>query len=858
MSQVIRVAWYRLGATFAERRGGYLGVVVLIGLIGGVAMASVEVGRRTQSSYPTFLASTGPSDLTLSVGTTGSAPVSFGPASMATVARLPDVERVAALITPAVVPLEADGAPNLAGVQANAAQFVGSPDGMWTDQDRVTVTDGRMADPDRVDEAVMTASAARTSGLHIGQVVPIGYYTGTQIAAKAFGTPRVAPALKMDIRMVGIVVLNRQVVQDDVDRTSGFVIFTPAFMRAVSAVSPGGQVTLAPGAPTLYGLQLDHGSRDVAAVEQAFVNASRPGSDFVFNATSRVVAEVELALKPESVAFGAFGAIAGLVALLVGVQAISRQLRWDDEDRRVLRALGAGPALTTSDGLIGVLAAVVLGSLLAAALAVALSPLAPLGPVRPVYPDRGVAFDWTVLGTGLAVLVGVLGAAAVMLAYMRAPHRAARSAGPALARTSGVARSAQSAGLPAAAVVGVRFALEPGQGRTSVPVRSALVGTVLAVAVVLSALTFASSLGTLVSHPPLYGWNWDYMFSSSNDVPPQSLKALDHDPDVAAWAGADLVPIQIDGQFVPSVVASPHARVAPPVLSGHGLDADNEIVMGSATLASLHKQVGDTVDLSEGTPRSAPFYIPPTPLVVVGTATFPAIGYSSIIASHPSMGTGALVSSGVEPRAWQRAQTSPDPILNGPQYVFVRLARGVSAAAGRANLQHIAAAADKAIAADPQAVGSDEVTVLGVQRPAQIVNYRTIGATPVVLAAGLAAGAVLALGLTLTASVRRRRRDLALLKALGFTQRQLSAAIAWQSTVAAVIGVVIGTPLGIVIGRQLWILFAHNLNAVPDPTVPALSVVLVAVGAFVFANLVAALPGRGAARTPTALVLRAE
>ena len=72
------------------------------------------------------------------------------------------------------------------------------------------------------------------------------------------------------------------------------------------------------------------------------------------------------------------------------------------------------------------------------------------------------------------------------------------------------------------------------------------------------------------------------------------------------------------------------------------------------------------------------------------------------------------------------------------------------------------------------------------------------------------AGAVLALGLTLTASVRRRRRDLAPLKALGFTQRQLSAAIAWQSTVAAVTGVVVGTPLGIVIGRQLWILFARN------------------------------------------------
>ena len=458
----------------------------------------------------------------------------------------------------------------------------------------------------------------------------------------------------------------------------------------------------------------------------------------------------------------------------------------------------------------------------------------------------------------MGVLVGVLGAAALELAFLRAPHRTVRSTGPAATRQSSLASLAQSAGIPVAGVVGVRFALEPGQGRTSVPVRSVLVGTVLAVAVVVSALTFAASLSTLVSHPPLYGWNWEYMFNTTNDVPPESLKTLDHDPDVAAWSGANLLPVQIDGQFVPGIVANLHARVAPPVLSGHGLNANNEILMGSATLAELDKHVGDTVYLSEGTPKSEPFYIPPTPLVVVGTATFPAIGYSSIIANQPSMGTGAMFSGAVEPPALQRAETNPDPILNGPQYVFVRLAKGVSAKIGFANLNHVADDANQAINADPRAAGNDGVSVVGVERPAQIVNYRTIGATPLVLAAGLAAGAVLALGLTLTASVRRRRRDLALLKALGFTERQLSSAIAWQATVAAVIGVVVGTPLGIIIGRQLWIWFAHNLDAVPDPTTPALSVLLVVIGALVFANVVAALPGRNAARTPTGLVLRAE
>jgi ABC-type lipoprotein release transport system permease subunit len=127
-----------------------------------------------------------------------------------------------------------------------------------------------------------------------------------------------------------------------------------------------------------------------------------------------------------------------------------------------------------------------------------------------------------------------------------------------------------------------------------------------------------------------------------------------------------------------------------------------------------------------------------------------------------------------------------------------------------------------------------------------------------VLAAGLALGALAALGLTLIASVRRRRRELALLKALGFTQRQLAASIAWQASVASIIGCVVGIPLGVIAGRLLWNDFARSINVVPSPTVPVLSVTLIAIGALVFANLVAAIPGRTAARTPTALVLRAE
>jgi hypothetical protein len=61
-----------------------------------------------------------------------------------------------------------------------------------------------------------------------------------------------------------------------------------------------------------------------------------------------------------------------------------------------------------------------------------------------------------------------------------------------------------------------------------------------------------------------------------------------------------------------------------------------------------------------------------------------------------------------------------------------------------------------------------------------------------------------------------------------------------------------------VLGRVLWTLFAGEIHAVPAPSVPALPIALIAVGALVLANVVAAVPGQIAARTPTALLLRAE
>jgi hypothetical protein len=485
-----------------------------------------------------------------------------------------------------------------------------------------------------------------------------------------------------------------------------------------------------------------------------------------------------------------------------------------------------------------------------------MSPLFPIGPVRAVYPDRGINADWTVLGAGFAILVGVLGAGALVLAFLGAPHRVQRRARAGARRSSTVDLAARS-GLPPSAVAGTTFAVDARSGRMAGPYRGAVLAAVVAMLVVTTTLTFGASLHTLVSQPALYGWNWDYAVQSSNGygpVPNKAVATLRHDPAVTASSGISFATMQLDGVEVPTLLSNPGSPVAPPIISGHGLNSAHEIVLGAATLAELHRRIGDTVGLKyvPGYPRR------PIMLTIVGVATMPAIGIAEGL--HTSMGIGAAVPDDAGPVTESLGPQAYEAPCTGPNMVLLRVRGGPGTPQGLAAAQRLTVTANDILARqDPNSnCGGNEASVLAVQHPAQITNYRSMGTTPLLLAAALAAAAVVALGLALAASVRRCRRDLALLRVMGFVERQLSAAVAWHASITAAIGVVIGVPLGIVLGRWLWTLFADEIGAVPAPTVPVWSIVIAAVAALVLANVAAVLPGRRAAHTATALILQDE
>ena len=374
-------------------------------------------------------------------------------------------------------------------------------------------------------------------------------------------------------------------------------------------------------------------------------------------------------------------------------------------------------------------------------------------------------------------------------------------------------------------VTGLRLRWNRGGGSTAVPVRSVMAGTAIAVAALIAAVTFGASLQHLVSHPRLSGWDWDVALVDSqgygNTNPAATTEILGSDPDVTAWGGAFYGADEFDDAKLPLLGIDPGSRVVPPIREGRMIERPGEIVLGTASMARLHKNVGDTVMSSTGPRR------------IVGSATLPSIG--QVHGDHTSLGVGGIVPSEEIPGYDRNTGNAPGAALPpdyGPNVLFVRFRQGADKAAVTERLNATA----------PGLADSGGIIVVPVQRSAEIVNADNISGASLLLGIAVAVSALASLAIALTSAVRRRRRDLALLKALGFTRRQLSATVAWQATSTTIVGLLAGIPLGVVLGRLLWVQFAGQLDVLAEPSVPLTAIGVVAAVALAAANALAALP----------------
>ena len=101
---------YRTRSTFRHRRGGYLALIILLGLVGGLGLGSLAAARRTQSSFSDLLATTNPSDLEVSIYSGGNGGPNVGSSALTRkIARLPGVRHVAAGFVVTGAPLTSTG-----------------------------------------------------------------------------------------------------------------------------------------------------------------------------------------------------------------------------------------------------------------------------------------------------------------------------------------------------------------------------------------------------------------------------------------------------------------------------------------------------------------------------------------------------------------------------------------------------------------------------------------------------------------------------------------------------------------------------------------------------------------------------
>jgi predicted lysophospholipase L1 biosynthesis ABC-type transport system permease subunit len=363
-----------------------------------------------------------------------------------------------------------------------------------------------------------------------------------------------------------------------------------------------------------------------------------------------------------------------------------------------------------------------------------------------------------------------------------------------------------------------------------VPVRSAVIAAAAAVGALTAAAIFGASLLHLVRHPAAYGVTWDVRVGNYADQrgPELAARRLAGNPAVSAYRGLVTgVGSFVDGRSVPLLSFAPgKGSLGPAVVEGREPTRPDEVALGATTMRALGKRIGDTVEVSGvGEPQR---------LRVVGRVIVNAGDVGAAVAP----GRGAITHVDL----WRRVGPPgpPGPPVT-PSSFFVRLDP----------------ATDRHRAIEQLERDFPNTVVFPLKQP-DLTNLERVAYLP-----GLLAGlvALLALGTVthaLVTSVRRRRRDLAMLKTLGFTRGQVSQTVAWQATTFALVAALAGLPVGIAAGRWAWRLVADQLGVVSGPVVPPVPVLAVAAGALLAANVAAAGPGLVAARIRPAVVLRSE
>jgi ABC-type antimicrobial peptide transport system permease subunit len=142
--------------------------------------------------------------------------------------------------------------------------------------------------------------------------------------------------------------------------------------------------------------------------------------------------------------------------------------------------------------------------------------------------------------------------------------------------------------------------------------------------------------------------------------------------------------------------------------------------------------------------------------------------------------------------------------------------------------------------------------------PPEVNGLVDVEQLPLLAGAALAVLGVIATSHALIVTVRRRRRELGVLSALGFAPAQRRTVILGQATTITVIALAVGIPLGALLGRVVWSAIATSMGVAGDASFPLVLFAVGALGFVVVLNLIASFPARRASRLRVADALRSE
>ena len=692
----------------------------------------------------------------------------------------------------------------------------------------VKLVAGRMPDQSDPDQVLASVDLQQDNGVRVGTVIRVPFAALSQRSAVLNNANLTPSGPTVALRVVGIEISE---IEFPISAAPSDDLYTTqAFAREVN-----------PKTVVLYSyfVRLHHGAADLPQFEtQAKAISGLAVTDLDNEANA-----IALSIRPQSVGWWILAGLSGLVGIIVVAQALNRQTTAEADTYATLSALGVSGRQLTLYSMARTLLLAVVGTIAGVVLAVALSPLTVVGEVRLADPSTGFTFDTPVLllgGLTAALVVLALGLwPAVRAARTRDPDRPAR-----VERPSRIATFLSSAGAPPSVLIGVRHALERGRGRNAVPVGSALLGSILAVTALCATTVFGASLTHLTSTPTQYGQAYDEQFAvNQTGYSTQNIEMLDrieHTRGISTITAGIASSADIDGQVVGAIAGE---SLRGPLLAttiGGRLPSDGrEVALGATTLRQLGAHIGSLVHVA-GFGRGSKKQ--PAPFRVVGTVVLSSTAASGGLGTGAAFDLGGLLSDAGQCAPGPKSRACLIKTVIGAGGAFeVRVVPGPQGRAAEAELAR----------EYPSAVSFPAP-------PTNLVNFGQAVNFPLLFGAILILFGAATLLHVLVLGVVRRRRELGLLKALGFVRRQVALAVSWQTTTVALVGIVIGAPVGIAVGRSVWQAFANNLGILPAPVVLGWAIATVALGTVAVANLLAIGPALIAARSHPANLLKAE